>query len=300
MRRSAFGLPVILCMLLCCGQAFALDENFIYKIDSLKWITYAPTNFNPLKKIYPSDSSITEDLKLLFDAGFNAVITYGSQEALAHIPRIARECGFRGVIMGIWNFKDQVELDNAIAMAEYVDGYCVGNEGLYLRYELAELKGAISYVKSQTNRPATTTEEINDYAKGYIVELGDWVFPNVHPYFSNAKGPFEAARWVKNHYRIIKRSAPVNKPVIFKEVSLPTRGDGECNERKQKEFFKLMEQGEVKFAYFEAFDQYWKCHLPVEPYWGLFDKNRRPKKFASEKLKQINSGSRQKARIVPN
>lgn len=300
MKKIAFGFAVILCMFSWCGQTFGLNDEFVRKIDSLKWITYAPTNFNPLKKIYPSGESIAQDLKLLFDAGFNAVITYGSQETLADIPRIAREAGFQGVIMGIWDFKDQKELDNAIAMAAYVDGYCVGNEGLYFRYELNELKDAITYVKTKTNKPATTTEEINDYAKGYIVELGDWVFPNVHPYFSNAKSPFEAARWVKNHYRIVRRGAPANKPILFKEVSLPTRGDCECNEKRQKEFFKLMEASEVRFAYFEAFDQYWKRHHPVEPYWGLFDKNRRPKKFASEKLKQCKDGSRLKARTILN
>lgn len=116
MKKIAFGFAVILCMFSWCGQTFGLNDEFVRKIDSLKWITYAPTNFNPLKKIYPSGESIAQDLKLLFDAGFNAVITYGSQETLADIPRIAREAGFQGVIMGIWDFKDQKELDNAIAM----------------------------------------------------------------------------------------------------------------------------------------------------------------------------------------
>ncbi len=280
-RTVSIAAIVLFCL---CGNLFSLDEDFCSKINNLKWIAYSPTNFNPIKGVCPLPVSIKDDLALLHRVGFNGIITYGSQEILMDIPKIARESGFEGVIMGIWNFKDEQEVDNAVKMAEYVDGYCVGNEGLSLRYEVDELIKAIENVKAKTNKPVTTTEEINDYAKRYMVELGDWIFPNAHPYFSNAKSPYEAARWVKKHYQIIKRGAPENKPILFKEVGLPTRGDSGCSQRRQKEFFILMEQSEVNFAYFEAFDQYWKRHHSVEPYWGLFDKKRQPKKFAYGKL----------------
>lgn len=278
-------LILTLFLLFICSNIFALSEDFTNKINSLKWIAYAPTNFNPEKNIYPPSESIEEDLRVLFNAGFNGIITYGSESTLANVPKIAKEAGFRGIIMGIWNIRDKQELNSAIKMIDYVDGYCVGNEGLSLRYELDELTKVMEYVKTTTAKPVTTTEQINDYAKDYMLKLGDWIFPNVHPYFSNIRSPLKAAQWIKKYYQIIKRNTPLNKPILFKEVGFSTRGDGICNERNQEEFFKLMESSEVKFAYFEAFDQYWKRHNPVEPYWGLFDKKRRPKKFILQKIK---------------
>ncbi len=38
------------------------------------------------------------------------------------------------------------------------------------------------------------------------------------------------------------------------------------------------------FAYFEAFDQSWKDHLPIEPHWGLFASDRTPKPVAKRLL----------------
>jgi hypothetical protein len=40
----------------------------------------------------------------------------------------------------------------------------------------------------------------------------------------------------------------------------------------------------VRFVYFEAFDQPWKTHLPIEPHWGLFRSDRSPKALAATLL----------------
>ena len=264
--------------------SFADVDDFPVKFETLQWVAYAPTHFNPQKNIYPGGLSIEEDLKLLKRAGFNGIITYGSLGSLAYVPRIAKALGFKGVIMGVWDIKDFREIKNAVDSSSYVDGYCVGNEGLGQRYELEELESVIDAVKAKTGKPVTTTEQIGDYAKRYMLELGDWIFPNAHPFFCNIRSPKEAVRWVEKYYRIMKRSAPSGRPVLFKEIGFPTRGDRGCNENSQKDFFLLMELTDVKFAYFEAFDQYWKRHLAVEPYWGLFDRNRKPKKFVSKRL----------------
>src|SRR5205823_9481233 len=45
-------------------------------------------------------------------------------------------------------------------------------------------------------------------------------------------------------------------------------------------------QTDVRFVYFEAFDQPWKTHLPVEPHWGIFRSDRTPKVLASRLMKQ--------------
>lgn len=282
--KTIRGIALFLLIFSCYGNVFGLGEDFVHKLNYLKWIAFAPTNFNPLNGTYPSAASIEKDLNILRDAGFTGIITYGSDNTLAVIPEIAKNMGFQGVIMGIWDIRDPREKDNALAMAGYVDGYCMGNEGLSIRYEVDELKKAIDELRDKSRLPVTTSEEINDYAKQYVVELGDWVFPNVHPYFSNVTQPAKAASWIRKYYKILKRAAGADKPILFKEVSLPTKGDDRCNERNQRDFFILMEFSEVKFAYFEAFDQPWKAHSPVEPHWGLFDKKRRPKKFIAEML----------------
>ena len=60
--------------------------------------------------------------------------------------------------MGIWDIRDPREKDNALAMSGYVDGYCMGNEGLSIRYEVDELKKAIDELRDKSRLPVTTSE----------------------------------------------------------------------------------------------------------------------------------------------
>lgn len=268
------------------AHVFGMDQGFTRKLARLKWVAYAPTNFNPGANQYPDQVSIEKDLKLLLKAGFRGVITYGANNTLADVPRIAKKAGFEAVIMGIWSIMDRQEMDNAVNAAGYVDGYCAGNEGLlYKRYSIHELNTAISYLKEKTGKPVATSEQIGDYQDRLILEAGDWVFPNVHPGLRRIKPPKESADWVKARYASLKLAATaLNKPVLLKEVGYPTAGDALASEDNQRVFFKLLETTGVRFAYFEAFDQEWKRLFPVEPHWGLFDKTRRPKRFIAEKI----------------
>ncbi len=139
-------------------QLFAMDEAFSHKLSALKWVAYAPVNFDPGANKYPDASSIEEDLRMLLRAGFDGVITYGSLNTLADIPRIAKKLGYKAVIMGIWSIQDQREINNAISALAYVDGYCLGNEGLlYKRYTLNELWLAIDNLKARTAKPVATS-----------------------------------------------------------------------------------------------------------------------------------------------
>jgi hypothetical protein len=62
-------------------------------------------------------------------------------------------------------------------------------------------------------------------------------------------------------------------------VGLPTAGDpaGRLSEANQKKYYFKLAKTDVKFVYFEAFDQPWKTHLPIEPHWGIFHADRTPK-----------------------
>ncbi len=268
------------------AHIFGMDEEFARKLNTLRWVAYAPTNFDPGANQYPDRASIEKDLKRLLKAGFSGVITYGANNTLADIPRIAKKAGFQAVIMGIWSILDKQEMAGAVNAARYVDGYCAGNEGLlYKRYTINELNAAIGYLKERTGKPVATSEQIGDYQERLILEAGDWVFPNVHPGLRSIKSPKESADWVKARYASLKSAATLlNKPVLLKEAGYPTAGGELASEDNQRVFFKLLELTGVRFAYFEAFDQAWKRLFPIEPHWGLFDKTRRPKRFIAEKI----------------
>lgn len=266
------------------SQGFAgVSDEFTQKILNLKWVAYSSTHCDPTNNDFPSEEDIYTDLRLLYQAGFRGIVTYSSYSRFSEIPRIARETGFEGVIMGIWDINSQEELMNAEFAKQYVDGYCMGNEGLNIRYGLEELTSAIACLKGSTCRPVTTTEQVSDYYNNDVLNIGDWVFPNIHPFLNEIKSPKKAATWIKKHYSILSRHAGT-KLIVFKEAGWPTQGASEATASNQKEFFLAFEKKGIPFVYFEAFDQYWKRNLPIEPYWGLFDKDRKAKKFISAAL----------------
>lgn len=260
-----------------------VNGDFREKAEALRWIAYAPTNYDPDNGIYPSPESITADLKTLNDYGFNGIVTYGSYKSLADIPKIARETGFTGVIMGIWDINSREEIINAVVAASYVDGYCMGNEGLNSRYSMETLKKEMDGLKNLTDKPVTTTEQISDYCNNEVYDAGDWIFPNIHPFLCEVKEPKKAVKWIEKHYEILKKHCPQEKVILFKETGFPTRGMHGASQNNQMEFFANLEKTQVPFVYFEAFDQPWKNSVSCEPYWGLFSEKRKPKKFISSK-----------------
>jgi hypothetical protein len=112
-----------------------------------------------------------------------------------------------------------------------------------------------------------------------LIDLGDWLFPNVHPWFHRQQDEPEASRWTKAQVDALKNRAK-GRFVICKEVGFPTSGDesNRASEDVQSSYYVALRALDVPFVYFEAFDQVWKQHLPIEPHWGLFTKDRLPKK----------------------
>ncbi len=253
------------------------------KVSSIIWVAYSPPSANPDKGIEASCESIREDLAVLRQAEFTGLVTYSSAGILgSELPKMAQTEGFKGLIMGIWDPSSQEEINNAKAasLIPIVLGFCIGNEGLEKRYGTTVLAGAIQNLREATGKPATTTEEIDDYFDGALFGLGDWVFPNAHPYFHNQVNPDEAVSWSKAAYDDLRRRTDLF--VMFKEVGLPTAGDleGTLSEANQERYYKDLAKTDVQFVYFEAFDQPWKTHLPVEPHWGIFRSDRTPKLLA--------------------
>lgn len=250
------------------------------QVSRIVWVAYSPPAADPDKGIEASSGSIREDLETLRQAGFTGLVTYSSSGVLGReLPSLAQSQGFQGVIMGIWDPSNQEEIAAAESASEIpiVLGFCVGNEGLQKRYDMSVLYETMQRLRESTGKPVTTTEEIDDYSDEDLLELGDWVFPNAHPYFHNQVDPEAAVRWTQAAYNDFKRRT--DRFVLFKEVGLPTAGDpeGRLSEAVQDNYYQGLEKADVEFVYFEAFDQPWKTHLPIEPHWGIFYSDRSPK-----------------------
>ena len=258
-----------------------LDEA----IPTLRWTSYAPTNFNPNSRIYPNEASVKEDFATLIDYGFEGLITYESTHIFKDIPKIALDNGFKGVIMGIWDPNNNDEIARAKSSADYVSGYCVGNEGLEGRYTLNNLISAKNNLAS-TGKPVTTAEQIDHYFAtsdsrfNGLLDFGDFFLPNAHPFWFGIFNAQQAVTFVDDYIASLQQERE-NKLILVKETGYPTSGDSRVSEQLQKDFYTgLAALNRINFSYFEAFDQYWKNWGAVEPHWGLFDVNRNPKLLA--------------------
>jgi exo-beta-1,3-glucanase (GH17 family) len=267
---------VFIASLILCTHAWA---------DWEKTICYAPTNFNPNLSQYPDEQSIAVDLQLLYDHGFRGLCSYSSDGTLAAVPRIARSIGFQWIIMGVWCPTNEDEVQAALDQAPLVDGYCVNNEGLprgysYCAFDTTVLASTMDRVRTQTGKPVTTSEQIEDYLAGdalasWLLRHGDWLFVNCHPFWAGHEDPEDAIAFVQQRYQEL--TAQTQKPVVIKETGLPSAGCQGCSEGNQREFWRLMRSVQAVYCRFEAFDQPWKDWHPVEPHWGFFNQDRDPK-----------------------
>lgn len=229
----------------------------------------------------PGLGDIEQDLQVLYETGFRGLVTYGASGVLAEIPRLARQVGFEGIVMGIWAPDDNRELEAAADAVSYVDGYVVGNEGLFFgRYTFDTLEQSIIALRERTGKPVTTSEVFSlYYEQEALLSLGDWVFPTVHPYWASITEPAEAAVWTLDAFDNLQSMA-ADRMVVFKEVGLPTEGAPTLSEYRQAEYYMHLQKSATRFVYFEAFDQPWKVEDGIGAHWGMFRSDRTPKTAA--------------------
>ncbi|RJR31289.1 hypothetical protein C4569_02495 [Candidatus Parcubacteria bacterium] len=270
------------------------------KLMTLIWVNYCPSGqWDPSEGVFPSETVIREDLQLLNSVGFTGIITCSAANVLGKIPQFAKECGFSGVIMGIDDPLSEEEKSNAYDAAVFVDGYSVGNNGLTFAvfygdpYTYEQLLLAISDLKAATGKPVSTSEPINTYFDGsffvsaeQIMAAGDWLFPNIYPYFEDIGNPGQASLETDNAFRQLWYSKEYfgvgDKNIFIRETGLPSSGCAECSEMNQAEYFEELEMTATKFAYFEGFDQPWR-EAEIERHLGLYY-NDRSEKLAAGNL----------------
>ena len=279
-----------------------LVQSLVQSFRQNCWVTYTPSTFDPTltPPHWPTQAEVEADLRLR-DFGVKGLVTYRANyvdrsqpQVLLNLPQLAQQQGFEGIVLGIWNLEsvEEQEAVKAFQGDPLVLGFVVGNEGLGKRYTWETLATTIATLQEQTHKPVTTSEEFKDYLlDDRLRQVGDWLFPNAHPYFSPVKEPLAAAQWTETWFKRLQ--ALSDRPLVFKEVGLPTAGDPEVSEAAQAQYYQALSQTSVKFIFFTAFDLPWKRStgqgatqsstpaLNPEPYWGLFHNDRSPKASAN-------------------
>jgi exo-beta-1,3-glucanase (GH17 family) len=269
---------------------------------TVRFVAYTPRGFDPgAGGPPPSAAALRADLELL-RPHFDGLVTYSSANGLDRLPALAREAGFRAVVLGVWSPGDSRELAAALAAAAaepgIVVGLAIGNEGLFFRrYDAATLAGA--FARARRARPAlplSTSEPFAGYldaARAQSLPKLDFLLPNIHPtnepWFDGA--PLRASiELVVNVVSELEQRFGL--PVLVKETGLPSgpAGDG-FSESAQAAFWSALAQRlpptkRHAFAWFEAFDSPWKpartTEAPPEKrareaFWGFVDQDGRPK-----------------------
>ncbi len=252
-------------------------------------IAYAPRAFSADSRWYlPTQAEISADLRQLNASGFRSLVTYGASGSLGAVPEMARKLGFDGtIVMGIWNPSSSEEWNNAIAQADFVDGYCLGNEGLAIRYKPRSLAIRMNQLRRISGRPVTTTEPIDSYLSGphvtWLRNNSDWLFPLAHPVWAGRTSPVEAVDWLLARHDLLVAST--RRPVMIKEAGFPSDGDAGYNQHTQLAFFDRLVKTGLSYFHFEAYDQPWKHNglgnTEIEAHWGLYESNGRPKLIVS-------------------
>lgn len=286
----------------CAAPASEPVERVREALASVRFVAYTPRGFDPNAGSAPiAAQAIRADLRVL-RRWFDGLVTYSSARGLDAIPGLARELGFRAVVLGVWDPGSDAELGLAIAAAraqpKTVLALALGNEGLFFqRYDAAALAAAFARARREAPGVAvTTTEPFSSYldpARAQALPAQDFLLPVVHPldqpWFRGA--PRETrVEFVHNVVRELEARARL--PVLVKETGVPSGPASQgFSEADQAEFWsalaaRLPATRAHAFVWFEAFDAPWKIASvaaqtgdlrETEAHWGLFRADGAPK-----------------------
>ena len=219
--------------------------------------------------------------------------TFSCTDGHEQTPAIARSMGMK-TLVGAWLGTDAAinerEIAGVIAVAQagHADIVAVGNEVL-LREDMTEddLIAQIDRVKRAL--PGVPVGYVDAY---YLFELHpkitaacDVVLTNCYPFWEGC--PREGAlAYMQNMLRRTRAAAP-GKRIVISETGWPDQGSAfhgsvPSTEGAMAYFvdtFEWAEREGIEVFYFAAFDEAWKVGAEgdVGAYWGLWDKDGRPK-----------------------
>jgi exo-beta-1,3-glucanase (GH17 family) len=215
--------------------------------------------------------------------------TFGSTHGLENAARIARELGLNTAIRA-WLSDDpeanEEEMTGLIRAAKdgYVDIAVVGSEVL-LRDELTpdQLIGYIERFRSEVPAVPVTTADVHGklIASPAVMDACDVILANYYPYWEGRDIEKAVAYLHASHQNLA--AAADGKEIIVSETGWPSGGDhiGEAVPSPQNasyyflNFVSWARAENVKYFYFEAFDEPWKSayERPQGSHWGVFDEN---------------------------
>jgi len=279
------------------ATADAGTPNMDTALKNARFMSYTPRSFSVVNGLAQPASleGITEDLRLL-RADFDSLITYSCGNGLEHVPAVAEKLKFLAIIVGIWDPKSEIEIQNAIRLAKkhpkLILAISIGNEGIYAgHYAPADVEKTVLRIRKELPSVSlSTSEPFFLYLKPEYFDFFnklDLLLPNIHPTFEKWFNPSDAkngAAFVLNVANKLQSQYP--KPLIVKETGLPSgpasMGFTEAHQSAfWSEILKQSLASETRaVSCFEAFDAPWKPvvtkgYFPgsdhfQEAYWGFF------------------------------
>jgi exo-beta-1,3-glucanase (GH17 family) len=239
-----------------------------------------------------SEAQIRERLAII-EPYTRWIRTFSCTDGHELIPAIAREKGLQ-TLVGVWLDDDRehndLELENAIRIARegHVDILGVGNEVL-LRGDLSEDE-LLDYIRrAKEALPGVEVGYVDAYFEfavhPRITEACDVILANCYPFWEGCPAE-HALLYMKEMYRTAQGAAN-GKRVIVSETGWPNIGTAEgaavpSYENAIKYFvdtFQWADTDGIEVFYFSSFDEAWKVDAEgdVGAYWGLWDKDGKPK-----------------------
>ena len=268
---------------------------------SRAWINYIPArpfDFQIGKQPVPEDQ-LRLELEMLHAQGFRGLITNAMAYGLEAAPRIAGEIGFQHVIAKLWWPDEEtfaLEKQNLAAEIDSIDAIVVGNETVNKAVHRGELGDAaverlrteIEAMQAAYGKPVTTGLHVHDwmYHPEIATEFGDFVFPNLQPWWVVARNdPEMAANWVVGAYESIRTTPgmPEGRVVVVQEASFPTNAVQQelapgATPEHQKIFCQRLIESGIPFVYGFSFDVWFAQESsPPGGFGGLWDDHRQPK-----------------------
>ncbi|MFB9053960.1 glycosyl hydrolase family 17 protein [Formosa undariae] len=226
----------------------------------------------------------------------NWVRTFSCTDGNELIPEIAKELGMK-TLVGAWLGKDKSinknEISGLIKLAknDCVDIAAVGNEVLY-RKDLTESDLLVYLKQVKMAIPEIPMGYVDAYYEfgnhPKITEACDVILANCYPYWEGCAQEY-ALIYMKDMFNRAKKAAQ-GKNVIITETGWPSQGLGfhgakPSYENAIKYFINIQEWSradDIDLFYFSSFDESWKVGTEgdVGAYWGLWDKNEKPKYYS--------------------
>ena len=260
----------------------------------------------------PSAAELREDLDLM-RPHWSLLRIYGASEFAETLLWIIREDEVpMRVVLGVWiaphdsllnAFETAESIRLANAYPDVVAAVCVGNETQVEwsahRSPLPDLIDHVRRVRAEVAQPVTVADDFNFWNKPEAPALAaeiDFITLHAHPMW-NGRQLDEAVPWLDAQVADIAARHP-DRPVVLGETgwatSVADHGEqaelitGAPGEAEQARFLADLRdwterRGVVTFV-FEAFDEAWKGGddpVEVEKHWGLFRRDRTPKRALS-------------------